>query len=347
MWRRWAHGARAAAIVPFGLAFCVVCLGAEFNDEATVARALKAAKAALDALPNRHMLMRDPEAFGKREILEPVRELGAVLDLLRMGLREKDASPELMALRGKLRGSTQAFLDEFEGYKAVYRSALTSERTLQELKKNQPPKGQTPSEVNKYNTWLAKYNAAVAEKDRQWKHLDAKHPKTVEACRKLIADLEQAEATLKEIQQRQPAATEKSAAEKVPQDPLSGRVEELLTRGACKPDEFHAAVKDGRTDFLEGLAGRLVIWQALLLEAPLASAGRVSVKLMAGRGQVTAEFPLGCQVEALKPGSSVVIAGHIRKADDVWLLHAVAWGIPKKLDAGEPMTRCQWPQESN
>jgi len=314
------------------------------TDEAVVERALKAAKAAIVAIPSRHLLTRDPEAFGRQEILEPMKELSAALDAVRLALREKDAPAELRALRERLRARMQAFLDEFEDYRAVYRSTLTSARTLAELRKSQPPKGQTPSEQARYNAWLARYNAAVAENDRQSKGMDGKHPQTVEACQRLVAELEQARETLKEIRAKdaagRPSKPEQGTA---PADPFSGSVSELVSRSACGPDEFHAAVRENRADVLSALAGRLVFWQGMLLEPPATSPERAAVKVMAGRGAVLVEFPPGSPVASVKPGASIVVAGELRRSGELWLLRAAAWGLLADLNAGRPMTRCEWP----
>ena len=125
---------------------------------------------------------------------------------------------------------------------------------------------------------------------------------------------------------------------------LGGTLNDLLARSACTDREFRKAVATGDRAFLEGLAGRLVIWRGMLVERAEEAEGRMVAKVMAGGASYAAEFPPESDVAALLPGASLVIAGELREAKGAWTFHVTAWGLKKSIDSGEAMTRCEWPE---
>ncbi len=125
---------------------------------------------------------------------------------------------------------------------------------------------------------------------------------------------------------------------------LSGSVNELLAGSACTSRAFRDAVIVGDDAFMKRIEGKLLIWRVMLVEAATPADGRSLAGVMAEGGSYAAEFPLDSDAEILMPGVSLVIAGEARRSDDGWTFRVLAWGVKRDLDAGQPMTRCEWPK---
>lgn len=125
---------------------------------------------------------------------------------------------------------------------------------------------------------------------------------------------------------------------------LTGSVSELTARSSCAVREFSKAVEEGDREFLGRLAGKLLIWRAMLLEPMKAAEGSTTARLMSGGKTIAAEFPPDTSAAGLMPGASVLIAAEAREVEDAWIVRVLAWGLCREIDGGEPMTRCKWPE---
>ena len=125
--------------------------------------------------------------------------------------------------------------------------------------------------------------------------------------------------------------------------PGSGSSTGSAAKSACGAAELRKALGAGDEAFLKGLAGKLVVVEGMVLKPPKAEGDLALAEIMAGGGALPVAFPPDTQATALRMAMKVVVTGEVAKADGRWRFKASAWGKASDAKAGQPLTRCDWP----
>lgn len=195
-------------------------------------------------------------------------------------------------------------------------------------------------------SWWARYDALFAHNKSRNEEINNGIQSCVTARNKLVEELNAAIPKVKALYESgaakpianldlgKPADTGAAAAATAGSAPES----------ACSAADLRKALAGGDEVFLNGLADKTVVVQGMLLGPPEA-AGEIAVaKIMAGGGTLAIALPLGTEMAQLPVATKVVVTGMAVKTDKGWIFKASTWGKAKDLEAGQPATRCDWPE---
>ncbi len=116
------------------------------------------------------------------------------------------------------------------------------------------------------------------------------------------------------------------------------------TESACSAANLRKALASGDEAFLRNLEGKLVVVKGMVLKPPKAEGDVALAEIMAGGGTLPVAFPTDTPAAALSMATKVIVTGEAVKAGDRWLFRASEWGRARDVDAGQPLTRCAWPE---
>jgi hypothetical protein len=111
---------------------------------------------------------------------------------------------------------------------------------------------------------------------------------------------------------------------------------------ACSAADLRKALTSKDETFLEGLGGKTVVVQGMLLLPPKADGDIAVGKVMAGGGALAVAFPLKTKAATLPMATKVVVTGIVAKMGEKWQFKANTWGKAKDLQAGREPTQCNW-----
>ncbi|MHC4504920.1 MAG: hypothetical protein ACYTFI_16575, partial [Planctomycetota bacterium] len=290
-------------------------------------------------------------------------ELGRAVKVLEGAAKKKDDPEALVAHRNNVKKRIEAFLAEMGEYKKAYAAAAAAEKELARLKKSSPRSGRrnnrnrnNRNDRNAMRRWSDSVTKARKKAEAATLAMNQRYVRAQMLCRAVVSTLASIRSSVRRIYEtviekpveveflvEVPAGFSKKAAKSAARGGGSSR-SSLLEGSACTAEDFRRAVVHKERAFLEGLAGRMVLWRVLAVEAVTESGGRLTSRAMVRGSQTTFEFPPGRTPDGFRPGSSLLVAGEVHEVRGEWCVRVIGWGPWGKVEGGGAMNLCTWPE---
>ncbi|MHC4249048.1 MAG: hypothetical protein ACYS9X_07970 [Planctomycetota bacterium] len=199
----------------------------------------------------------------------------------------------------------------------------------------------------KARRWWATYNSLFAQLKRRNSEINSGGRSCRSACNALISEVNAALPRAKELYASgkvKPFDAARQAGEGAGARPVPGASAAAAMESACSAAELRRALVAGDEAFLKGLSGKPVVIEGMVLKPPKTEGDLALAEIMAGGGALPVAFPPDTEAAALRMATKVVVAGEAAEAGGRWLLRASAWGKASDVKAGQPLTRCTWPE---
>ncbi|MHC4200348.1 MAG: hypothetical protein ACYSU0_10175 [Planctomycetota bacterium] len=337
--------------------------GAKYDDRVVFDQLRRATSAAWQLIPNSRWALTKPKAFDDKRLTGQLAELGRAVKVLEGAAKKKDDPEALVAHRNNVKKRIGAFLAEMGEYKKAYAAAAAAEKELARLKKSSPRSGRrnnrnrnNRNDRNAMRRWSDSVTKARKKAEAATLAMNQRYVRAQMLCRAVVSTLASIRSSVRRIYEtviekpveveflvEVPAGFSKKAAKSAARGGGSSR-SSLLEGSACTAEDFRRAVVHKERAFLEGLAGRMVLWRVLAVEAVTESGGRLTSRAMVRGSQTTFEFPPGRTPDGFRPGSSLLVAGEVHEVRGEWCVRVIGWGPWGKVEGGGAMNLCTWPE---